>query len=245
MFLEALTYDCHGVTCKGHLAAPAEAKKAKKPGIVIAHAWRGQDDLTRRTAKELAEIGYVALAADIYGDGQTATTDEQATQLMMPLFIDRTLLRERINAAVDALKKHPLVDATNVAAIGFCFGGLTVIELLRSGADVRGVVSFHGVLGNAMGDNVAKTAPLAKKMHGALLMLHGNDDPLVSATDFDAIRKEFTKANVDWQMNIYGHTVHAFTNPAVHDVKGGLAYNEKAAARSWIAMQNFLNEIFK
>lgn len=243
MITETITYECKGVALKGHIVYSGEAS-AKRPAVIVAHAWRGQDDFARERAHELAELGYVGFAADLYGDGKTAQTDEEALKLMLPLFLDRSLLRERINAAFDVLKSHPYVDAAEIGAIGFCFGGLTVIELLRSGADVAGVVSFHGVLGDKLGEHKATLAPNAKKIEGSLLILHGHDDPLSSAEDICHIQDEFTLAKVDWQMNIYGHTMHAFTNPQAHDLKNGLVFEAIANMRSWREMCNFFEEIF-
>lgn len=243
MHTEAIEYQCKGVKLKGHLAWKNNSA-IKRPAVIVAHAWKGQDDFARQKACALAELGYVGFAADLYGNGIEVKSNEEAQKLMLPLFLDRALLRERINAAVEAIKSNPLVEPSTIAAIGFCFGGLAVIELLRSGADVRGVVSFHGTLGNSLGEHKAKLAPLAKKINGALLMLHGHDDPLVSSTDVLSIQEEFTKANVDWQMHIYGQTMHAFTNPEAHDERSGLMFNVKANRRSWETMSNFLEEIF-
>jgi dienelactone hydrolase len=236
-------YQCNGTTCKGFLVHN-EIVREPRPGIIIAHAWKGQDDFARDKAEELARLGFVAFVADIYGEGQTADNDEEAGALMMPFFLDRQLLRDRMQAAYETLKKQELVDKKNIGAIGFCFGGLSVIELLRSGENVKGVVSFHGVLGNQMGDAIATTAPNADKLKGSLLLLHGNDDPLVSDADIKNIQQEFTDAKVDWEMNVYGHAAHAFTNPELKDPSTGTVFNETANDRSWIAMKNFFNEIF-
>lgn len=238
-----IDYQSNGTTCKGFLVHN-EIAREPGPGIIVAHAWRGQDEFARNKAEELARLGFVAFAADIYGEGQTATTDEQARELMMPFFKDRQLLRDRSNAAYEALKKHELVDKKNIGAIGFCFGGLTVIELLRSGANVKGVVSFHGVLGSKLGDVIGSTVPNADKIKGSLLILHGHNDPLVPNEDIKNIQQEFTDAKVDWEMDIYGHTAHAFTNPEATDTSSGLVFNEAASNRSWAKMKNYFNELF-
>ena len=164
---------------------------------------------------------------------------------MMPLFLDRLLLQSRLKAAFQKLSEYPLVDAKRIGAIGFCFGGLCVLELLRSGVPVRGVVSFHGVLGNKMGDKQAKTVPIANHINGSALILHGHDDPLVSNEDISALTKELTQAKIDWQFMHYGHTSHAFSNPEANNAASGMLYNEAAARRSWLAMINFFNEIFQ
>lgn len=227
----------------GHIVYPNETQ-ASYPAILIAHAWRGQDTFARKKAEELAELGYIGFAIDVYGQGKEVETDEEAQALMLPLFKDRFLLQKRVKAAYETIRFYPGVDVTQIGAIGFCFGGLTVIELLRSGADVKGVVSFHGVLGNQIGDHRARTCPLTQSIKGSLLILHGYEDPLVSLDDILAIQKEMTEAKVDWQMNIYGHTSHAFTNPHAHNTEKGLIFNPQSASRAWQAMGNFFDEIF-
>ncbi|EFB42818.1 hypothetical protein pah_c002o068 [Parachlamydia acanthamoebae str. Hall's coccus] len=243
MHQEAVSYQVGDFKMKGYLAYD-NASAAKRPAIVIAHAWKGLGEFECEKARQLANLGYVAFAADVFGGGKTAESDEEAGALMLPLFIDRKTLRERIRAAVEAVKQYAVVDPDRVGAIGFCFGGLTVIELLRSGADIVGAVSFHGVLGDTLGGNKAHIEPLAKEIKGALLILHGYEDPLVPPGHIVAIQKELNDANVDWQMDIYGHTSHAFTNPALKDYEQGLVYNEKSSQRAWRSMRNFFEEIF-
>jgi dienelactone hydrolase len=163
---------------------------------------------------------------------------------MTPLFINRKLLQERMHAGLEAVLELPIVQKNKVAAIGFCFGGLAAIELFRSGAPIVRTVSFHAVLGKTIGQITAQTVALADKIPGALLMLHGHDDPLVTKDDIDAIEKEFSDANVDWQMHIYGNTKHAFTVVGANDPSMGLEYNSNADMRSWTAMKNFFKEAF-
>lgn len=239
---EAIPYVYQGTTFYGHLVFDPEGE-GRRPGILIAHAWHGQDSFAREKAAELAKLGYVALAADVYGEAKHVGSSKEAAQLMMPLFFDRELLQGRITAALQMLQKHPLVDPKNIGAIGFCFGGLTVIELLRSGANIKGAVSFHGLLGDQLGETKAKKAD-PKPIKGALLILHGHDDPMVSQEDIMNLENELTRANVDWQLNIYGQTAHAFTNPEANDPKSGLVYNAKTASRAWLAMTNFFHELF-
>lgn len=218
-----------------------EAKKGRRPVVLVAHAFRGQDDFAREKADQLAKLGYLGFAVDIYGEGRMTENHEEAAQLMKPFYLDRALLQKRMRAALDAAITHPIADPSRVGAIGFCFGGLAVIELVRSGAPLRAGVSFHGVLGSEK----AKTVPIAKKVEGALLILHGHEDPLVSDGDMKAMQKELTEANVDWQMHIYGHTMHAFTNPIAHNPSAGTVFNALSAQRAWQAMQNFFTEKFK
>lgn len=209
-----------------------------RPAIIVAHAWYGQDDFARDKARELAKLGYIAFATDIFGNGKTASNDEEAAALIKPFFLDRKFLQSRIIAAYETLIKQPGVDKSRIGAIGFCFGGLTIIELLRSGTPVKSVVSFHGVLGNTG----AKTVPIAKNIKGSILMLHGYEDPLVPMSDALNMQKELNDAGVNWQMDIFGHTSHAFTNPLAHDKAKGLIYNEKTKNRAWLAMKNFFEE---
>lgn len=218
------------------------SSKHKRPGVLVAHAWRGQDLFAREKAKKLAQLGYVGFAVDLYGNGIIADTDASATALMTPLFTNRALLRKRIVAAHKSMCQHPLVDNSRTGAIGFCFGGLSVIELLRSGANLCGIVAFHAVLGENMGEMQATLAPNAKKIYSSALILHGNDDPLAPPEDLKRLEKEFSDAAVDWQVHIYGNTVHAFTNP---EASGETTkYQEKASKRSWLAMKNYFEEKF-
>ncbi|MFA6916586.1 MAG: dienelactone hydrolase family protein [Parachlamydiales bacterium] len=242
MLEETLTYYVRDTACKGFLAYDNTIEE-QRPGIIIAPAWRGLDDFAKGKARELARLGYAVLAADIYGNGTKAHNDEEAAKLMTPLFLDRKLLQERIQGAYRALLQCPACSE-DIGAIGFCFGGLTVIELLRSGTPVKGVVSFHGVLGNTFYGETAHTVPIASKIIGSILLLHGHDDPLVSKDDITSLQNELTSAKVDWQMHIYGNTSHAFTNPNANDTAHGLVYNQKAALRSWKSMQNFFKEVF-
>lgn len=243
MQTEEHTYFCHHTKLKGYFAWE-KGKPPSRPGILIAPAWNGLDAFAKQKAQALAKLGYVAMAVDLYGDGITANSNEEALALMAPLFLDRVLLQERIKSGYDALRKHPLVDPQQIGGIGFCFGGLTMIELFRSGVDLKGVVSFHAVLGNTLEDKHAKTVPISPNIKGSILILHGYDDPLVSAEDLARIQKELADAKIDWQLHVYGNTSHAFTNPQASDQKAGLIYNPKADQRSWQLMNAFFSEIF-
>lgn len=237
------SYKIDNQTFKGHWAFP-EGEPYKRPAILVAHAWMGQDHFARHKAEELAKLGYIAFAADVYGEGKTASSGEEAKNLMLPLFQDRALLQKRILGAFEVVKNHPDVDPNNIGGIGFCFGGMTILELFKSGVDLKGVVTFHAVLGTQMGEFKAKTIPIAKGIKGSLLVLHGQEDPLVSQEDIQNFQKSFTEANVDWQMNIYSHTSHAFMNPEAHDIKGGLVYQPRTCERAWWAMIHFFSERF-
>ncbi|MHB8079627.1 MAG: dienelactone hydrolase family protein [Candidatus Krumholzibacteriia bacterium] len=215
-----------------------DAVAGPRPGIVVVPEWYGLNDFARDRARELAKLGYVALAADMYGGGRVAATTEEAAALAGALKNDRPLMRSRVAAAVAAVRARPECDPARVGANGFCFGGTTVLELARSGADVAGVVSFHGGL--------ATPLPAVKGVVKArVLALHGAADPYEPPAEVAAFQQEMENAGVDWQMDIYGHAVHSFTNPASgNDPSRGVAYNPLAAARSWAAMKAFFAELF-
>ena len=182
--------------------------------------------------------GFHTFALDMYGKGVRAKTPEEAAKLSGIYKGDRPLMRARAQAGLDELRKQPLVDPARIAAIGYCFGGTTVLELARSGADVAGVVSFHGGLGTPQPAD-------AKNIKGKVLVLHGADDPHVPPAEVAAFQDEMRKAAVDWQMIYYGGAVHSFTNPGSGtDASTGVAYNEKADKRSWEAMKAFFKELF-
>ncbi|HET6420705.1 MAG TPA: dienelactone hydrolase family protein, partial [Geobacteraceae bacterium] len=190
--------------------------------------------------EQLARLGYVAFGADIYGKGiRPATPEAAAREAAKYRGADRSLLRERGLAGLDELRKQPNVDAGRLAAIGYCFGGTAVLELARSGADLKGVVSFHGGLDTP---NPAD----ARNIRAKVLVFHGADDPHVPPPQVAAFQEEMRKGGVDWQMVFYGGAVHSFTNPdSGNDLSKGVAYNEKADRRSWEAMKLFLAEIFR
>lgn len=242
MLTEKLVYYHEEVKCKGFVAYD-ETIPIRRPVILVVHAWRGQDDFVRQKAVELATLGYVGFAIDMFGI-EKSVTDEEAPKLMMPLFLDRQLLQNRAKAAVDFISRHPLVDPSNIGAIGFCFGGLVVYELLRSGADLKGVACFHGVFVEEREGQKAKTIPVSPAARGKLLIMHGHDDPSMGQSDLRRIETEMTEAKIDWQIHIYGHTAHAFTNPLANDPKKGKMYNPVSANRAWRSMQLFFDECF-
>lgn len=216
-----------------------DARKQPAPGVLVIHEWWGLNDFIRGRTVELAKLGYVAFAADIYGKGVRAGSPEEAGKLAKKFLSDRKLLRNRARAALDELQKAPQVDKSRLAVIGFCFGGTAALELARSGADIKGVVSFHG--------NLETPSPQdAKNIKGSVLVLTGADDPSVPPKQVQAFIDEMREAGTDWYMVLYGNAVHSFTNPAHGtDPSKGVAYNEKADRRSWRVMQDFFGEIFR
>lgn len=222
----------------GYLAYPKDGT-VKHPGVLVVHEWQGLNDYARHRTEQLAELGYVALAADIYGDGRVAANTEEAAALSRLYKTDRMLLRARVNAALDTLKAQPNVDSNRLAAIGYCFGGTTVLELARSGAALAGVVSFHGGLDTP-------TPADARNIKAKVLALHGADDPFVPPEQVQAFEEEMRQGGVDWRLVIYGGAVHGFTNPANGtDNSKGVAYNSSADRRSWQQMQAFFAELFQ
>ncbi len=225
-----------GVLLQGFFAFD-DSIAGRRPAVLINHTWAGRDEFVAGKAKRLAELGYVGFAVDMYGKGVLGTSPDENAKLMQPFIDDRAMLQKRMNAALYAVKQMPWVDDSKIAAIGFCFGGMCVLDLARTGADIKGVISFHGLLG-APG-NTSGNAIKAK-----ILALHGHDDPLGPVEQVIAFEREMTEAGADWQLHTYGHTVHAFTNPLANNPEGGMVYRPDADRRSWRAMENFLAEIF-
>jgi len=234
---QPLVYQDGATRLAGYLATPA-AGKGKAPGIVIVHQWMGPTDHERRTADELAKLGYVALAADIYGEGVTPKDTKEAGVLAGKFKGDRPLYQRRIRAALDTLKAQGSVDPGRLAVIGFCFGGTGALEAARAGMPVKGVVSFHGGL-DVPADR--PVGPIAAKV----LVCHGADDPFVPAKDVAAFHDEMRKAKADYTFVAYGGAVHSFTQKeAGNDPAKGAAYQEAAARRSWQHMKDFFGELF-
>ena len=226
-----------GDTVLEGLFAYDDAIEGQRPVVLIHHAWAGRDNFVADKAHQLAELGYLAFATDIYGKGVLGSSPEENAQLMQPFMQDREKLQARLLAALKNVKLLPWADNQRIAAIGFCFGGLCALDLARTGADLRGVVSFHGLLVPA--DNLHEPSIKAK-----ILVLHGHDDPMVSPQQVLALQTELTKAGADWQVHSYGQTMHAFTNPLANNPDFGTVYQADADRRSWQAMRNFLLEIF-
>lgn len=225
-------------TLEGYFAWD-DANQGARPGVLVVHEWTGLGDYAKSRARQLAELGYLAFAVDIYGKGIRPRTPEDAGKQAGIYKSDRKLMRARILAGLDELRKNPLCDPKRIAAIGYCFGGTVVLELARSGADVAGVVSFHGGLDTP---NPAD----AKNVKCKVLVLHGGDDPFVPPKDVEAFENEMRSAGVDWQLVVYGGAVHSLTNPSSGgDKSKGAAYDAKADRRSWEAMKGFYNETFK
>jgi dienelactone hydrolase len=238
MVTRTVEYGQDDTVMRGFLAYD-DAIKGKRPGVLVVHEWWGLNDFARERALKIAGLGYVALAADMYGGGATTSDREEAGRLAGALRGNPDLLRARAQAALKILAADPRVNPKRLAAIGFCFGGTTVLELAYSGADLAGVVSFHGSL------TLPRPGDL-KDIKARILVLHGADDPLVPVADIAAFQEAMRQARADWQMIFFGGAVHSFTNPAAGDNPAkGAAYDSRAARRSWRYMQEFFREIWR
>ena len=231
-----IVYRHSGVNLQGYMAWD-DAFDEPRPAVLISHdAMGGKTAFEHGRAEAIAALGYVGFALDVYGKTSRADDAEQAYALMNPFIADRQLLRDRLFAAQQVLAEQPEVDSAQMAAMGYCFGGLCSLELARSGAAVKGVASFHGLL--EAGEIATVTSAVS------VLVLHGWDDPFVPSTQVDAFTQEMTAANIDWQLIAYGHAMHSFTNPGATSPAEGVAYHPLVERRSWMALQQFLAEIF-
>lgn len=215
-----------------------ETLSDQQPVVLIAHDWAGRRELACSAAESMVDLGYAGFAVDIYGKGIFGKDADTAgnSALMMPYVEDRALLRQRMLAALNAVRTLGRIDVSKVAAIGYCFGGMAVLELARSGADIDGVVSVHGLLGHG---EIPSEKVLAK-----VLCLHGHDDPMGPPDQVLAFESEMTAQKADWQMHIFGGTSHAFTNPDANDKALGTVYSSSANQRAQRLIADFLAEIF-
>jgi len=215
-----------------------DSRPGPLPAVLIGHEWGGRGEFVERKARRLAWHGFATFALDMFGKGKRGTTNAECSALITPLVQDRALLARRVGTALATVKELPEVDSRRVAAIGFCFGGMCVLDLARSGADVRGVVSLHALLKPA-------GLPSQGRIRSKVLLLQGYEDPLAPPEDLLAITKELTAAGADWQLHAYGNTKHSFTNPHANDTAGGMVYDEVADRRSWHSLLQFLDEVLR
>lgn len=235
--LDPVEYKLGQTTYKGFVAFD-DAASGKRPGVLVVHEWWGCNEYAQTRARMLAELGYVAIAVDMYGAGQTTTSPEEAGKLAGAVYADPKAMRALINGWLGVLKARPEVDPSRTGAIGYCFGGATVLELARSGADVGAVVSFHG--------NLATQSPAGPgQVKARVLVCNGADDPFIPAEDPAKFKAEMKAAGADYAFIDYGGTVHSFTNKAVDAFNiPGAKYNEQADRRSWAAMKALFEESF-
>lgn len=232
---QTVEYAQDQTVCQGYLSYD-DAVKGRRPGVLIVHDWMGVSDYQKMRAEQLAALGYVALAADVYGKGVRPVNRDEAATMAGRYYRDRGLLRARLRAALDYLAGRPQADPSRLAAIGYCFGGAGALELARSGAPLRAVVTFHGSLAAADTND-------ARNIRARVMALHGADDPFVKQAEVQAFMDEMRAGHVDWQVVQYGGAVHSFTDRrAGSDNATGAAYNEAADRRSWRAMRDFLDE---
>lgn len=209
----------------------------ERPAVLVAHDWTGRNATAVGNAERLAQQGYVGFALDMYGGGRVAEDMDERGALMGALRSDRSQLIARIGAALAAMKALPEADGAKTAAIGFCFGGLCVLDLARSGAEVGGVVSLHGLLD-------PPPPELCRRIAAKVLVLHGYRDPMVPPAQVAAFEREMADGDVDFQLHSYGNAVHAFTNPAANAPKMGAAYEPVTAARAFRSTDDFLRDLF-
>ena len=229
--------DEKGTALEGYVVYD-DATSGPRPGVIVVHDWRGLTDYTQKRADMLATLGYVAFAADIYGKGVRPADVPGYVKSMTPYKADRNLYRLRERAAYETFLRQPELDKKRIAAIGYCFGGTGVIEMVRDGLPLLGVVSFHGGLD-------ARPIADGKTMTAKVLALCGADDPFEKDADMQAFEQQLRENNVDYQIVKYGHAVHAFTEADVDAMNiDGAKYNADADRRSWQAMKDFLRELF-
>jgi dienelactone hydrolase len=232
---QLIDYEHNGTLLEGFIAYDDAIDEAC-PAVMIAHAWGGQGEFDANKARSLASLGYVGFAIDLYGKGVRGSSPEENSKLMQPLLDDRELLQSRMLSSLETLRSVPGVDSGRIAAMGFCFGGLCVLDLARTGEDIQGDISLHGLFSppeNTVGNSIK----------AKVLAIHGHEDPMVPPEAVSALEKELTQAGADWQIHVYGNTRHAFTNPNANDHDRGTVYDKDADRRSWRACLNFLDEV--
>jgi dienelactone hydrolase len=238
MSIQTRTVDYfHDDTTLEGLLAWDTSDQAPRPGVLVFHAYGGRNEFECERARILARLGYSAFAVDLYGKGVRSDDPAESERLMQPFLTDRSMLNARMQTAIDVFREQAEVDESTIAGIGYCFGGLCVLDLARTGADLRGVVSVHGLF-----DPPAGVAPRPTKTK--VLVLHGWDDPMVLPEAVLKLSRELSDLQVDWQLHAYGNTMHAFTNPAANAPENGVLYSADADRRSWQSTVAFLAELF-
>jgi dienelactone hydrolase len=234
---EAVEYKHGDVVLEGWLVWDA-AESGKRPGVIVVHEWKGHGPYVRQRAEQLAKLGYVAFAIDMYGKGVFAKDHVEAGKLAGVFLKDRTMMRERAAAGLERFKKVDVLDTSKIAAIGYCFGGTTVLEMARSGQDVRAVASFHG--------NLSTPTPAeAGQVKAKVAVFHGSADPHVKPELVTAFTEEMNKARADWFLVSFGGALHSFTVKEANAPEQGMAYDEKADLRSWAMLEALLADAFK
>ncbi len=233
--MTTLEYPAGDAVCRGEYYTPVNAE-GPLPIVMVCHAWDGLNDEVRDKSRKLAAAGYIAFAIDVHGGGKVITDIAELMPTLSPYLESRALLLARMQGAFGAARTIPGADVSRIGAMGYCFGGMAVLDLARSGVDIKGVVSFHGSLD---GNTLANPRALDTK----ILVLHGEDDPLVPPDSVASFKTEMNAKKADWQLHAYSHTVHAFTRPDANDPAFGAVYNATADRRSWQSMLNFFDEV--
>jgi dienelactone hydrolase len=235
-----VSYTAGGVTSKGFIAYDDNIK-GKRPAVLVVHEWWGMNDYAKMRARKLAELGYIAMAVDLFGNGKIAVNPTEAQEFTAPFYKDPKLVKINLDAALEKLKEFPQTDPENISAIGYCFGGFAVLNYAKLGADLKGVVSFHGGMGGV---------PVDKKLLKAkVLLCHGANDKFVPVKDVENFKHKLDSIGVDNSLKIYPDATHAFSNPASTEAGKKfnlpLAYNAEADRNSWNEMKIFLEKVFK
>lgn len=235
-----ITYSGDNISMNGYVVYK-DSGQEKRPAVLVVHEWWGLNDYSKRRARELADLGYVAMAVDMFGNGQTASNPDEAMKLAGPFYQNPQLTKTRLDAALAKLKTYPQVDTNNIAAIGYCYGGYVVLNAAKLGEPLKGVVSFHGSLAGG-------AKPDKNLLKAKALVLHGEADPLVKPEDVQQFRKQMDSVGADYTFKSFPNAKHAFTNPAADSVENkfhiGVGYNAEADKQSWNDMKDFLHSLF-
>jgi dienelactone hydrolase len=236
---ENVNYTADGVLLKGFVAYD-QNQKGKRPAVLVVHEWWGLNDYAKMRARKLAELGYIAIAVDIFGDGKVASNPQEAQNLTKPFYSNPGLAKSRLDAAIRKIKEYPQTDPANVAAIGYCFGGSVVLNSAKLGSDLKGVVSFHGGLAGI---------PAKKELLKAkILVCHGGNDKFVSDNDISNFKHQLDSIGADYSFRVYPNATHAFTNPDATSTgkkfNMPIEYNGEADKNSWTDMKDFFMRLF-
>jgi dienelactone hydrolase len=235
---EEVTYTSDGISLRGFLAC--DGNPGKRPAILVVHEWWGLNDYAKMRVRELAQMGYIAMAVDMFGNGKTAANPQEAQNLTAPFYKDPQLAKKRLDAALEKIKTYPQTDAGNVVAIGYCFGGSVVLNAAKLGADLKGVVSFHGSLAGV---------PPSKKLKAKILVCHGASDKFTSPHEVDVFKHQLDSIGANYTFKVYANAMHAFTNPDAtklgKEFNLPIAYNAEADKNSWNDMKAFFKKLFK
>lgn len=231
-----IEYYDNGTLLEGFLAFDSSIT-TPLPGVMIAHPWAGRNQAMCDKTIELAKLGYAGFALDMYGKGVLGSSTEENSALMQPFIDNRGLVQARMITAFETFRQLAMIDSTRIAAIGYCFGGLCVLDLARSGIRLNGAISVHGLL--KAPDDIEYEHPI----RSSILVLHGYMDPLAPPDELVALQQELNERQADWQIHVYGQAMHAFTNPSANDIEFGTVYHQPTDQRSWISITNFLSEV--